>query len=48
LFSGIGVAAVAEFGQGIEAFGWGHRGIIALVGLLGVFKAGEHADFFST
>jgi glucose-6-phosphate isomerase len=48
LFSGIGVAAVAEFDQDIQALLNGHRRVLARVGVIGVPEAGKYLTAFST
>ena len=46
LFSGIGIAAVAEFDEDTQALFVGHRSIRARIGLVGILKTGEHPDRF--
>jgi hypothetical protein len=46
LFSGIGVALVAEFDQDIQALLGGHRRVVACVGFVGIREAGENPDRF--
>jgi hypothetical protein len=48
LFSGIGVTAVAELDQDIQAFLRGHRRVLARVGVIGVPEAGKYLTAFST
>ena len=42
LFSGIGVAAVAEFDKDSQALLRGHRRVVARVGLISVLEAGKY------
>jgi hypothetical protein len=48
LFRGIGITAVAEFDQDIQARFRGHRSVITCIGLIGVFESGEYLTRFST
>jgi hypothetical protein len=42
LVSGIGVTAVAEFDNDIQALLGGHRRVVARVGCIGVLEAGKY------
>jgi hypothetical protein len=46
LFSGIGVAAVAEFDHDIQALGGCHCRVVVRVGRVGVREAVEHPHRF--
>jgi hypothetical protein len=44
LFSGIGMASVAELDQNVQALLGGHRRVVACIGFIGILEAGKNPD----